>query len=102
MYPAFPSSSVLGMRPSAALTPTYHKNGKVAEVVAAAEHLGRRGLLRVTALRAPGPPAVLAGFLLPEDTVHRVAFLRGDAGVKLGASKGCRGGPWVKVWKLEA
>lgn len=88
------------MGPSA-LAPTYHENGKVAEVVAAAEHLGGRGLLCAAALRAPDPPAVLAGSLLPEDTVHRVAFLRGDAGVESGASEGCRGGPRVKVWKLE-
>lgn len=97
MHQPFPSSSVLSMGPSAALTPTYHKNGKVAKVVAAAEHLGRRGLLCATALRAPDPPVLLAGSLLPEDTVHRVAFLRGDAGVELGASKGCRGGPQVRV-----
>ena len=60
---------------------TYHKNGKVGEVVAAAEHLGRCGPLRATALGAPGPPVVLAGSLLPEDTGHCVAFLRGNAGV---------------------
>ena len=60
---------------------TYHKNSKVGEVVAAAEHLGRCGLLCVTALRAPGPPVVLAGSLFPEDTGHCVAFLRGNAGV---------------------
>lgn len=35
----------------------------------------------MTALRAPDPPVVLAGSLLPEDTGCRVAFLRGDAGV---------------------
>lgn len=82
-----PCFSVLSVGPAASLAAlsrrahTYHENGEVAEVVAAAEHLGRRGLLCATALRAPEPPVALAGSLLPEDTGHVVAFLRGDAGV---------------------
>lgn len=82
-----PCFSVLSVGPAASLAAlsrrehTHHENGEVAEVVAAAEHLGRRGLLCATALRAPEPPVALAGSLLPEDTGHVVAFLRGDAGV---------------------
>ena len=34
----------------------------------------------MTALGAPGPPVALVGALLPEDTGHCVAFLRGNAG----------------------
>lgn len=39
-----------------------------------AENLSGRGLLGVTALGAPGAPAVLAGSLLPEDTGYRIPF----------------------------
>lgn len=43
-------------------------------MVTAAEHLGRRGPVCATTLGAPGPPAVLAGSLLPEDTGQGVVF----------------------------
>lgn len=70
-------------------------------MVAATEHLGRRGLLCATALGAPEPPVVLAGSLLPEDTGHIVAFLRGERrwgwvhprGSGEGTGSGNRGGP---------
>lgn len=56
--------------------PAYHEHSEVGEVVAMAENLSGRGLLGVTALGAPGAPAVLAGSLLPEDTGYRIPFLK--------------------------